>query len=76
MTSLIINTKRLEDQTSDKYLNKRDFRGSASTSAILLRIYAAADFYASNNTLMLDPPPVDVDISMNLAIAGSSNANL
>ncbi|KAK4968681.1 hypothetical protein LTR66_011812 [Elasticomyces elasticus] len=35
---------------------------AASTIALFLRIHAAADFYSTNQSLMLDPQPVLVDI--------------
>lgn len=36
---------------------------NAHESVLLLRLQAAASYYSTNRTLMLHPPPVDVDIS-------------
>jgi hypothetical protein len=36
--------------------------GSSKSSILFLRVVAAADFYTTNATLMLNPPPVHVDI--------------
>ncbi|KAK3397259.1 hypothetical protein B0T20DRAFT_415696 [Sordaria brevicollis] len=47
------------------YVKKKkgsDSASSSSTGSLLLRISAAADYFTSNSTLMLHPPPVDVDI--------------
>ena len=74
MISLTTNTKRLENQISGQISDKSDHNSPSSKSAVLLRVYAAADFYASDKNLMLDPPSVDVDISTSLVSAGYSGA--
>ena len=39
-------------------------RGDREASVLLLQIFAAADFFTTNKTLMKNPPPVAVDISL------------
>lgn len=50
-----------QDQLDDHKGTGADL--NAPESALLLRLQAAASYYSTNRTLMLHPPPVDVDIS-------------
>ncbi|KAJ6193889.1 hypothetical protein J3E72DRAFT_250839 [Bipolaris maydis] len=49
-----------QDQLDDHKGTGADL--DAPESALLLRLQAAASYYSTNRTLMLHPPPVDVDI--------------
>ncbi|EMD87627.1 hypothetical protein COCC4DRAFT_193000 [Bipolaris maydis ATCC 48331] len=49
-----------QDQLDDHKGTGADL--NAPESALLLRLQAAASYYSTNRTLMLHPPPVDVDI--------------
>lgn len=44
-------------------------RNPGTENILLLRVRAAADFFTTNRILMLDPPPVDVDIILDPYIA-------
>ena len=44
----------------------RHLKTTLSYITIVLRVYAAADFYSSNSTLMSNPPDVLIDLSKSL----------
>ena len=42
--------------------------GQSATTSLFLRVWATADFYALDKSLMSSPPAVDVDISKLLVV--------
>ena len=63
MTLLATYSKRRANETFQNPSDDRIYSSLLLNSAVFLQIYAAADFYTSGKDLMLNPPPVDVDIS-------------
>lgn len=51
-----------EDQEPRIHQAVSDETGERSSSALLLRVLAAADYFTDNAGLMVDPPPVLVDL--------------
>jgi hypothetical protein len=51
-----------ESRQSEPAEGSTSQHGGDSESLLFLRVQAAADFFASNKTLMQSPPLVDVDI--------------
>lgn len=55
---------------------ERKTSASEEKSLLFLQVYAAADFYTNNQTLMNDPPPVYVDLSKPVVYLNSTPAHL
>ncbi|CCC07430.1 unnamed protein product [Sordaria macrospora k-hell] len=49
-------------QQAQRQKHAARLKDSESSSSLLLHISAAADYFTSNTSVMLHPPPVDVDI--------------
>jgi hypothetical protein len=81
-TNFWIDTFTLSDLLADQHLLHQVTQSSqgqrsaqqtteskGSSSSLVLRVIAAADFFTTNETLMRDPPSVDVDIILDPFLA-------